>query len=245
MRPLCLYQQSSACGVCAIARRQQVDYTQRMPRLVFWFLFIFPVSAHAYSGQVIFLNGDVQAGKAAQFEAVHRDQIVQEGETLKTGMNSTAIVKLDDQSLLKLKSNSQITLSKDDSREVRLDFGGLFSNIQKKVKPHFFIRTRTAVMGVRGTRFFTAYGDSGKHENDLWLCVEEGLVAVEALGSREQVLVKEGLGVFVPTGKKVTEPKAYDWTKGLNWNMDPGKGDVVDHTEIKSSYKNLLRQNYD
>jgi hypothetical protein len=208
-------------------------------------LYLFSASAYAFSGKIAFLEGDVQIGKNGHFDRAKVGQTVNEGEAVKTGEHALAIVMTADGSQLKLKQNSEITLSSSNKSEVLLNSGGVFTSVLKREKKHFSIRTKSAVMGVRGTRFFTSYGDAGKHEGDLWMCVDEGLVSVEVPGESDAVLVKEGLGIFVPKGRKITEPKPYAWTKDLNWNMDPKQGEVSDHTEIEASYKNLLKQNYD
>ena len=200
---------------------------------------------YAYTGKIDFIAGDVRVGKEGSLNKASLNQQIQEGETIKTGHDSAAIFTTNDGSQMKMKSDSEIKLTADRKNEVFLNSGAVFSNIKKQSQKHFFIRTRSAVMGVRGTKFFTSYGEAGKHEQDVWMCVNEGLVAITVPGEKSEVLVKEGYGVFVPAGKKATEPKPYEWTKNLNWNMNPEKGDVKDHSEIESNYKDLLNQNYD
>ena len=197
---------------------------------------------------VSYVLGTVQVGKPEALLPAKLGESVSVGEQIKTGEGSLAILTFKDQSHVKLNANSQLTLEagKDPQDEVLLlKSGGVFSEVAKKARPHFYVRTHAVTMGVRGTRFFTAYGKQGKSGEDVWMCVQEGEVAVESSRGKSPVLVHEGEGVFVPAGKDVTPPKPYEWTKGLNWNMDPDKGDVVDHTSMKSVYKDLTRQNYD
>jgi hypothetical protein len=65
-----------------------------------------------------------------------------------------------------------------------------------------------------------------------------------AAGSGPGVLVKEGEGVLLPGGRKTTKPRPYDWTKGLNWNMDPASGAVDDATDLDAAYGDLRDQDY-
>jgi len=199
--------------------------------------------AHAYSAKITYVQGSVQVGRGEHFEKAELDQKVTAGEIIKTGTGSTVILTTEDQSQLKLKENSELQLSDPKNNEVFLKTGGLFSKITKAPETHFHVKTHTAVMGVRGTRFYTSYGEE-KQKDDVWMCVNEGLVAVETPGD-QPMMVKEGYGVFAPPKRKVSEPKPFEWTKKLNWNMDPEKGDVVDHTDMKAAYGNLLKQNYD
>jgi ferric-dicitrate binding protein FerR (iron transport regulator) len=210
-----------------------------------WVLLFIPVITNAYTAKITYMSGDVQVGTKDHYIKATPNQVVQAHQFVKTGKNSTAIITTDNDSQLKLKDLSELELSDPTKSEVFLYSGALFSKIKKAQDTHFKVRTKTAVMGVRGTQFYTSYGVEEKQKQDVWMCVNEGLVAVETADEKTPVMVKEGLGVFVPTGKKVTEPKPYAWTKELNWNMDPNKGDVVDHTEIKAAYGNLIKYNYD
>jgi hypothetical protein len=210
-------------------------------RLLLVFILIFgalPDIAEGAQGKIAYSKGLV----TVDAKPVALGQVVNEGQAVKTGEASIALVRLDDGSMLKLNANSELIL---DPGGVRLQSGGVFSEVQKKKTTHFYVRTKSVTMGVRGTRFFTAYGKEGKNGPDVWMCVEDGQVAVETPGNTKSVVVNPGEGIFVPSGKDVTPPKPYGWTKGLNWNMDPAKGDIVDHTSLKSQYHDLTDQNYD
>ena len=99
-------------------------------------------------------------------------------------------------------------------------------------------------MGVRGTEFFTAYSQDKKKSDDLWMCVNEGVVEIVTDKSSEKVIVKEGQGVFINKGIKATAPKKYSWTKKLNWNLDPGNGEL-ENSAMNDMYQDLLDQDYD
>lgn len=101
------------------------------------------------------------------------------------------------------------------------------------------------VAAVRGTEFYFAYGNKKKTKADMWLCVNEGKVNVVDSATSSNVDVNAGEGIIIPTDKQIPKPKAYAWTKKLNWNMDAEKGDVEDKTSLKGAYKDLLKNNYD
>lgn len=196
--------------------------------------------------KVTFLQGEVRVGKEGAGEPVKMDQVVSIGDTVRTGPKSLAIVTLHDGSLLKLKADTELTIGKTKGApDLTLRAGGVFAEVkpQRKGSP-FVIRTKAVVMGVRGTRFFAAYEKVAEKEGQLWMCVNEGVVAVETNG-KDPVPVSAGMGISVPDGKDVTPPKAYGWTKKLNWNMDPAQGEVEDKSSARSRYEDLIDQNYD
>ena len=201
---------------------------------------------------ISFMMGTVLAGKPGAMAPVKQGDTVKSGETIQTGDASVAILTLEDQSHVKLNAKSEMTLesgTKAGDEVVHLNSGGAFSDVTKKAAPHFFVKTRSATMGVRGTRFFTAYGENESAASQRARCVDvragragrrgDAQGKISSPGSRGE---KESLSL---PGKDVTPPKPYGWTKGLNWNMDPEKGDVVDHTSMKSIYHDLTKQNYD
>lgn len=208
-----------------------------------WILLLFPVYCLA-DVKLAYIGGTVTVVVAGKSSAGVQGQILGTGAKVKTGADSVAILALDGGSHLKMNADSELTLDQVGavgSQSVSLQSGGVFSDVAKQKAKHFSIHTASATMGVRGTRFFTSYGNG----QDVWMCVEDGEVAVESKVQKDPVLVEKGQGVFIPQGKKVTDPKPYAWTKGLNWNMDPGQGDVKDHSSIESGYKDLTNQNYD
>lgn len=197
----------------------------------------------ATGGEVQYVSGEVHVGEAKAIV----NQAVQDGQTVRTGADSTAIIAFADGSRIKLNPMTRLKLdSLKSGTELALESGAVFSQVRKQKTPgKFIIRTKTAVMGVRGTRFFTAYGKAEGKGADVWMCVDEGAVEVESSGGGKagKVVVQEGQGVFVPFGKAVTPPRPYEWTRKLNWSMEPEKGDIIDRTKIE--YKDLLKRYYD
>lgn len=210
----------------------------------------------AYESSVKIASGTVEVLKDGKVlrKAVTGEALAA-GESVRTGKNSTAIVLLDGGTAIKLKESSEIRLSDlsgsaaEGNRKTMLNLlsGSVFSKVSKlKQNEDFAITSASTVAGVRGTSFFMAFGKArdNKKEADLWLCVNEGRVEVKG-EKGDKVSVKEGEGIIIPEGKKTTKPKAYAWTKNLNWNFDPEKGEVNDKTTMESMYKEPLEIHYD
>ncbi len=201
----------------------------------------------AEAGKITFATGKVEVERAGKWQKVALGATVNEAEKLRTGNTGTAIVTLRTGAALKLKPDSIIVLSTVDSgTTIELQGGAVFAKVDKKKAGQTFeIRAQTTVAAVRGTEFFFSYGKKAKDKSDLWLCVNEGLVNVVDSGTRSEVNVAAGEGIIVPTDKQIPKPKAYGWTKKLNWNMDASQGGVEDKSNMKGAYSDLIKQNYD
>lgn len=198
--------------------------------------------------QLFFIKGDVKVNQT----------IIQKGHSLKvgdeviTGPDSLAIIKIDNKAIIKMSEQSSLVIStlveKDKPISLVLKAGSLFSKVLEKAphgKSNFNIHAKSAIMGVRGTEFFTAYSLTDKTtSDDLWMCVNEGIVQISNTQTKELVEVKEGEGVFIKKGYESSKPKPYAWTKKLNWNLDPSKGDLK-NAALDDLYSDLLDQDYD
>ena len=128
---------------------------------------LFTHSILANFAKVLLVRGTVTQLAPGEF----LDNKIKKGEGLKietsllTGPKSFLRLSLEDGSTLSLGPESKIILknlghSKSDKSVINLLKGSLRSNIQKSDdgKMHFFIKTKTAAMGVRGTDFEAVYG---------------------------------------------------------------------------------------
>ena len=168
-----------------------------------------------------------------------------DGDRIITGDDGLVIIELGSSGVLKMKENSSLVLENTGSRtELSLKRGSLFSRVNKLAGNSFTLRTETVVAGVRGTEFFMAYGRSFREGEDIWLCVNEGTVEVGVSGTDDAVLVREGEGISILGGRKLTDPRYYRWTDDLNWNSDPLEGSVEDNTSLDGVYTDLLDQDY-
>lgn len=106
--------------------------------------------------------------------------LLNEGDVITTDADSQAKILLDQQdAALLIKPKSKLTIIHSEKKNWLIDLqeGGVLSHTKKKPnQPHFFrVKTRTAVLGVRGTTFFVK-AETGK---DLFLCTCEGSVAID------------------------------------------------------------------
>ncbi len=201
----------------------------------------------ADAGKLTFVSGDVSVDGGKGWQKAQLGTIVNEADKIKTGPKGTVIISLKSGAVLKLKSDSQITLSAvGNATSIDVGAGSVFSKVDRRQAGQTFqIRAQTMVAAVRGTEFYFAYGDKKKAKADMWLCVNEGKVNVVDSGTQSNVDVNAGEGIIIPTDKQIPKPKAYSWTKKLNWNMDASKGEVEDKSSLKGAYKDLLKNNYD
>ena len=219
--------------------------TRKILVLAFCRLLFTASPAEAASGRLDAAHGLVTVSRAGKTSAVKTGFELKGGDEVQTGKDAYALVTLDDGSKMKLRSDSAVSLAKDGAlTEIFLRLGGVFTKVKKRAQGQggFHVRTPNAVAAVRGTEFFTAYGRKKHRGTDLWLCVNEG--AVEVSASKKSVLVKAGSGIVIKGGSDLTAPEAFEWTKTLNWNMDPEKGKLEDKTSLDGAYSDLLDQDY-
>jgi hypothetical protein len=218
-------------------------------RLAFILLLLFFVFSNIASagGKLIYAKGQVQVlskgSKSKMFQKIKKGAELKIGDIVRTRKNSLAILSLEGGSKLKLNPDSAVTIksTQKNNEEVFLN------KLNKKAKPKFRLKTKTVSMGVRGTSFFASYGkkQSKKIRKDVWMCVNEGLVEVVNVKSKQKVQVKAGEGIKVERGNKISDPKPLAWTQKLNWNMDESKGDLENKVSIEDAYTDPLDEDYD
>lgn len=214
-------------------------------------LFFFTISplAFATTGKIIFIKGEVKNLKNAPLK---KNQTVKIGDIIITGKKSLAVVQLPQGNKVKVGESSKLKISKLPKNEktgsttLSLFNGNAFikvlkGKLRKGQKSKLTLRTRTTAMGVRGTEFFASYGSG----NDVWMCVNEGIVAVKAKSEKKSTMVKAGEGIVVKKGQSTSKPRPLAWTKKLNWNMDPKSGELANKVSIEAAYSDLLDEDYD
>ena len=200
----------------------------------------------ALDAEMVYVIGEV----TVRSDAVSRDAEVGmrlgPGDLIETGRDGAAILSVEGRADIKLRENTVLALDSLGSEVVvNLSKGGVFSRIVSGLTGRYRVVTQTAVAGVRGTEFFVAYGRTIDEHPDVWLCVNSGSVEVAVPESGETVIVEEGKGINIVGGVRLTRPRAYAWTRKLNWNTDPAQGEVLDRTNLDQAYSDLLDQDYD
>ena len=196
-----------------------------------------PGTMFALDGQVLYTEGTVTISTGGDSRDASPGDKLSAGDVITTGQESLAVIDLSNATQAKLRENTSLSLDAiGNDTKVSLTRGGLFTHVLKKLSGSFSVRADTTVAGVRGTEFYVSYGLSTAAHPDLWLCVNEGSVNVTLESTGQNVVVKEGLGVSILGGGRISTPRHYTWTKGLNWNMDPAGGKVQDTTSLDQIY---------
>jgi hypothetical protein len=209
-------------------------------------LLIAAVQAVAVAGDVVYTYGKVLVHRNPEVVPAEIGMPVGEGDVIETTADAMAVISLVDGVEIKLRENTTLaldTLGRNVS--VRLTSGSVFSKVNRYLVSGFSVKTETAVMGVRGTEFFVAYGRKIDRYRDVWVCVNAGSVEVAILKTRDTLIVEQGKGINIVGGTNLTSPQRYPWTRKLNWNMDPAAGTVEDRTDLEQAYSDLLDQDYD
>jgi ferric-dicitrate binding protein FerR (iron transport regulator) len=210
------------------------------------FCAVVPAALSALAGQVVYEEGDVTVRSAGAEVPAAVGDLLGPGDIVRTGADSLAVIDLANGITVKLRQETLLAIDAlGEETAVSLKAGGAFASIARKLAGRFSVKTGNTVAGVRGTRFFVAYGRTIDAEPDVWLCVSQGAVEVSLPAAGRSVLVKEGTGITIVGGEKLTVPRPYPWTRKLNWNTDPGAGTLVDTTNLEQAYADLLDQDYD
>jgi len=121
-------------------------------------------------GHITYCSGDIQAKRAKQtiWANAELNMPVCFGDTIRTGEDGEGTITYVDRSLLKIHSNTRVTLNTiispvERKNSVLLFFGRILNKVSRKVlrRKAFEVQTPTAVCGVRGTEFETASYEDG------------------------------------------------------------------------------------
>lgn len=140
-----------------------------------------------------------------------RGSIVPVGTRVRVDEGGLVVLKGDDGSVVKLIEGASLEVTKLDPLKpggqtvYSLVKGAAFFQFPKNKNRKAGVRTKTVVMGVRGTEFFVSHG-SDANADDVWMCVNEGLVAVDTSKTDKEVLVKAGQGVRIQAGQSISTP---------------------------------------
>jgi hypothetical protein len=170
-------------------------------------------------GQVKEVTGlmEIQRAKQTTRLAAQRDTDVFFGDTITTGDESAGLIKLVDDSIIRVHANSKIVLNTlispvEKKHSVLLFFGKLWNTVSKKAlrKKVFEVQTPTAVCGVRGTDFETASYEDGT----MLVRVNSGEVEVDNEVVQETLTSNQGTQVSFEQKEIRIEPDFQpDWER--------------------------------
>jgi hypothetical protein len=168
----------------------------------FFFLHPVPVVMAEASalGQITEVTGrmEIQRAKQTALLAAQRNTPVFFGDIITTEDDSGGLIKLVDDSIIRVHANSKIVLNTmvspmEKKHSVLLFYGKLWNKISKKAlrKKVFEVQTPTAVCGVRGTDFETASYEDGT----MLVRVNSGAVEVDNEVVRKILATNQGTQV--------------------------------------------------
>jgi hypothetical protein len=201
-------------------------------------------SSNALSqGKVLFVKNKVYGNK----KLLTKGDQVKVGTIITAGKGAIAVLKFDNSSTVKINQNSSVVLKKYEKEKKATRFsllkGSGFFQMDPKAGGKLSVQAKTVAMGIRGTHFFVSYGK--KKKRDVYMCVQEGKVAIRGKKQKKPVLVKAGQGVVVAEGLESSKPSYLPWTKDLNWELDPKKKDLENKISIEEGYADPLDRDYD
>jgi len=178
---------------------------------------------------------------------ISKGEILIAGDQLKTGKNSLAIIKFTDNSIIRVREQSELTILGEGAKgsmikSAHLTGGGVGFDVKKQQNEQFRLTSPTSVASIRGTKGKW----SGGRGHDT-LIVIEGLVNLRNLISNKDIDVSSGSIGFSDEDGSISERKASEdeladayaamsdgTTNELKLEMKDSKGNKK---ELKLRYK--------
>jgi ferric-dicitrate binding protein FerR (iron transport regulator) len=201
---------------------------------------------------------EVNSNGAAKWRAAHAGMVVKMGWDLRTYIESSAEIELDNGTVLRVGENSVVTLSKllldkrgnVENSDIKVATGKMWANVKKltNTQSTFEFETPTAVASIRGTRLGISVNQGGT-EIDVY----EGLVLVRSKGAGKDVAVSSRNRAVITQGthaiRLVNFAADKDTIRGQAPMHDPFKDStgtkkidaLLDTTRLASSADTSLR----
>ena len=154
---------------------------------------------------------DVQkSGSDQQWNKAGTGVVLSAGDHVRTGKMALAVIKFTDQSIMRLREQSELTLSAEGQRgsmikTLNLSTGGFGFDVRKQQNEQFKLTSPASVASIRGTKGTW----SGGQGSDT-LLVLEGLVNLRNIISKNEIDVHAGYIGFSGSDGKISSRKATD-----------------------------------
>lgn len=180
------------------------------------------------------------------------DDFVSSGERILTGPQAMAELIIDNQSILRLRANSQLELvhiqdsanltGRKAATQVRLGFGRVWTKVRKWAGPlvGFEVRMPSGIAGVHGTIFeCQVFSDSS---SQVW--VEEGVVGVQGNGKDStEIPVTQGQSVRIDSSGTVSGQASQDLPDPTDLLPDPSLDTRTNsHDDLRASAQNAATE---
>ncbi len=203
-----------------------------MKRTILFFLIIFlfslwhNVSTSSQQGQLLIKRGRVMMKKGSGvWKAAQKGSRFDRNSFLKTGGNSSALLRLPNGSRYKLGANTVVMVRKIAKSNIQVNKGFILAKVKKLGRKRGIrVSTVSSVAGVRGTLFSVAVTGQRITNMTTRIFVKEGLVEVTIFKTGEKIMVPEGHGLEIGFNKPPSRIKtAEEWKKDPNnrviWDM--------------------------
>ena len=216
------------------------------------FILLFSINTFAIDIKVFFVKGNVSSTDLEGVDKkLKKGDLLLEGDTIISKDNSFAILKIEGHSTHKIESNTEVLIADlpyrfeksedlEQGANLLLRAGTIFSDVVKtKGVKALTIRTKSSVMGVRGTKLVVSLNEDS---HDLLLGVESGVVEVENIISGQRDILIKKQGILIDGDKNFSAPKRYDWLKKLSWDMTSKSKRNQLRSERKSIFKEIRKK---
>lgn len=173
-----------------------------------------------------------------QWKQVGTGEPLVSGDQVKTGEKSLAIIKFKDNSFLRVREKTALTVNgeitgKAFSKTVVLEDGSFGFNVRKQQNEKFIFRSPTSVASIRGTKGKMSHGPGG---DTLW--VYEGLINWLSTLTNENIDVGEGyVAITNPDGsitiRKMTDEELAEAAEATNEALKPSDNEL--NLELKDA----------
>lgn len=143
-----------------------------------------------------------------------------------TMANSQVIIQLPDKSMMRLGPNTNVTFRKlvamvddktiDQTSIVLLQGHVMFDVKNEKKEPILEVRTRPAVIGTRGTRFWVGYD---REPNNLWVSVSRGEVEINNRKDTNEADIIEAGFAMVVYKHQFSQQMTYNWQEEIQYRF--------------------------
>lgn len=153
-------------------------------------------------------NGTVYRVSDSNLSEIKPGEAIQRGEKIRTGKDATAVVKLEDGSLIEMKDRSEFSIDRNlNGTTINLDRGNVIVQAAKQGSHHLFVATGDSLVSVTGTIFSVNHGTKGTR-----VSVVEGEVHVNYAGL-DATLKPGDQATTQPTLDKVPVETEVAWSR--------------------------------
>ena len=136
------------------------------------------------NSKIIYMKGEVSVKRGDNTLAASSDMALEDADIVSTGIDSLAIIKIQDHSKIKIDDKSSLKIQFVDTSSSKSTFintikGSFLMDFNKEHKKNseVFVKVKNISMGVRGTRFLVG-SNEGDDEDHITLAVERGQVDI-------------------------------------------------------------------